>query len=154
MSNKFGHNFYKPQKWPSFYPHIQCYKRTNPVITNILELMKFFMLRVKDSPCFYSKIVKICHKDWFSVVSIPLIPVTEIMITYKTIDAAKIGNNFEIVPQLKINSFDTKASVTQIVDPTRIWKTGPYESSDDMPLVNIVASLEMVLIETYWIYYI
>jgi len=54
------------------------------------------------------------------VVSIPLIPVTEIMITYKTIDAAKIGNNFEIVPQLKINSFDTKASVTQIVDPTRI----------------------------------
>jgi len=32
-------------------------------------------------------------------VSIPLIPVTELMITFcKTIDAAKIGNNFEIVP--------------------------------------------------------
>jgi len=27
MSNKVGHNFYKPQKRPSFYPHIQCYKR-------------------------------------------------------------------------------------------------------------------------------
>jgi len=106
MSNKVGHNFYKSQKRPSFYPHIQCYKRTNPVITNIFELMKFFMLRVKDlflrldnfTPCFYSKIVKICHKDWFSVVSIPLIPVTEIITFCKTIDAAKIGNNFEIVP--------------------------------------------------------
>jgi len=71
MSKKVGHNFYKPQKWRSLYPHIQCYKRTNPIITNILELMKLFMLRVKDSPCFHSKIVKICNKDWFSVVSIP-----------------------------------------------------------------------------------
>jgi len=99
MSNKVGHNFYKPQKQLSFYHHIQCYKRTNPVITNILGLMKFFMLRVKDSPCFHSKIVKIWHKDWFSVVSMPLTPLTELMITSCiTVDAAKIGNNFEIVP--------------------------------------------------------
>jgi len=101
MSNKVGHNFHKPQKttFVSSSHLMLLYKRTNPVITNILELMKFFMLRVKDCPCFHSKIVKICHKDWFSVISIPLIPVTEIMITpCKTIDAAKIGNNIEIVP--------------------------------------------------------
>ena len=63
MSNEVGHNFCKPQKQPSFYPHIQCYKRTNPVITNILELRKMLMLGAKDSPCFHSKIAKICHKD-------------------------------------------------------------------------------------------
>ena len=98
MSNKVGHNFYKPQKRPSFILTFNVI-RGQSVITSILELVKFFMLRMKDSTCFHSKIVKICHKDWFSVVSIPLIPVTELMITFcKTIDAAKIGNNIEIVP--------------------------------------------------------